>query len=110
MRPRIESSSTVAIAPLAALLAVLAAAPATAGDVVVNPDPNAAQCGVHGETCARISGHIRAGAEFPDFNGERTARFLVQPRALAHDPGHAGLDAPGAGMGFLKVSGDDGAR
>ena len=111
MRQRIETAVTGAIAAIASLLAVLAS-PALAGDVPVGPDPiagaHAAPCGPPGASCARISGYIRAGAEFPDSNARRSARFAQPPRLSGF--GVAGAAAPSEGLGFLRVSGDDGAR
>lgn len=114
MRQRMRWSSVGAFAPLAALLMVLSI-PAAAGESGANSDPNpgaSAPCGSRGEGCARISGYIRAGAEFPDAKAKGTARFFARSPLFGGAGGPDGADpgAPGAAKGFLKVSGDADAR
>jgi hypothetical protein len=107
MRQRIERSSTSVIPMLAALLAVLGANAAVAGDASTNEAVGAPQCGSPGETCAHISGYIRAGSEFPGSSAQRPGRFAPSP--LLASPGvvgRGGVDASSPGMVLLNVSGD----
>jgi hypothetical protein len=115
MRQRFEWSSTHAIAPLTALMAVLVVTAAKAGEGVSAQNLAASvqdqKCGAPGETCAHISGYIKAGSDSfardPD---------LQRPARVATPPFMAGAGVMGSanalnrGIFFLEVSHDQQAR
>jgi len=117
MRERFEWSSNCAIALLTALLAALIASQAKAGDGVApqNLDSGAHEqkCGAPGETCAHISGYIKAGSDSfaRDPDGQRPARTATPPFLAGIGAiGHATADALNRGIFFLEVSHDQQAR
>ncbi|MGO9419073.1 hypothetical protein [Roseiarcus sp.] len=118
MGQRFEWSSAGAIASLAAFLAVLIANGAQAGDAAPNPDlgseARASPCGSAGESCAHISGYIKAGSDFsargPD--GLRPDRGAPPPSLFAGvgAASQGAAETSSRGSFFLPVSGDDDAR
>ena len=115
MRQKFEWSSMGAIAPRAAFLAALIVNAAQAGDVVPGRDsdnsPRAPACGSPGETCARISGYVKAGSD-------AYGPVDRQPAPLARTPllagvgalGQATADALNRGLFLLEVSHDERVR
>jgi hypothetical protein len=107
MRQMFGWSSTGAAALTTAFLAVLIGTGAQAGDVVAPQDLDSGihgqDCGGVGETCAHISGYIKAGSDSfaRDPDGQRS-RLVAPPSATA--------DALNRGITFFEVGPNDSAR
>jgi hypothetical protein len=115
MRQKFEWSSSGALATLAALLAVAIADPARAGGVP-NPDldsgSRASPCGSPGESCAHISGYIKAGSDFSARHPAQPARAAPPPSLFAGfgAAGQRTADPSSPGTSFMPVSGADATR
>ena len=117
MQQRFERPSIGAMTFLTAFLTVLIGTEAKAGDIVEPQDlvtgVRGQSCGGAGETCAHISGYIKAGSESfaraPDSKGSR----LIAPPSLLAGIGAAGqatADALNRGISFFEVRHDDSVR
>ncbi len=107
MRRMFERSSTGPRALIAASLAVLIVTGAKAGGIVAPQDLDSGihgqNCGAVSETCAHISGYIKAGSDSftPDPDSQRS-QLVAPPSATA--------DALNRGLYFFEVGHDDSAR
>lgn len=107
MRQMVERSSMGAVALMTAFLAVLIGSGAKAGDIVAPQDLDngirGQNCGAVGETCAHISGYIKAGSDsFARDPDRQRSRLNATPSATA--------DAFNRGIYFFEVGHDDSAR
>lgn len=107
MRQVFERSSMGAIALMSAALAVVIGTGAKAGDIVTPQDLDSGihgqNCGGVAETCAHISGYIKAGSDVFDRDpGGRQSRLIAAPSATA--------GALKGGLTLFEVGRDDSAR
>jgi hypothetical protein len=117
MRQKFERSSIGATALLTAFLTVLIGTEAKAGDIVAPHDLDNGihrqNCGADGETCAHISGYIKAGSEsFARDPDSQRSRLITPPSLLAGigAAGQATADALNRGISFFEVRHDDSTR
>jgi len=114
MRQRFERAAAGAVGFFAALLAAVIANSAQAGGV---PSPDldsgarASPCDTPGESCAHITGYIKAGSDLSA--RDPALRPAVPSRSLLAGFGSMGqsaTDPPSRGTFFAPLSGDDFAR